>query len=304
MPRTEPAATSWPRCRPCAPESAPPSRWPPSWTGESRSWSTSWPPSLFVFNRKFLFRALSMGHSQFAELIGARGPNTQVNSACASTTLASPLAEDWIRAGRCPGVIVVAADDVTNDAPLRGSAPASWQRGRCDRRRGRGRSDPLRPSPARHDRGDGRGGHRRRIGRGGPGTRHPADLRGAGRHDRQQRVPRHTSGRLHVSQVMEQVISQAESRGIDRQAMAAATMFVSHETYTPARGGSAAAEIYALRGPPSARRPTRSSSPTRRASPATPWALASRTSSRSRGWRPGSSRQYPTSRNPIPTSAS
>jgi len=30
----------------------------------------------FVFDRRFLFRILSMGHSQFAEHIGARGPNT------------------------------------------------------------------------------------------------------------------------------------------------------------------------------------------------------------------------------------
>ena len=39
----------------------------------------------YVFNRRFLLRVLSMGHSQFAEFIGARGPNTQINSACAST---------------------------------------------------------------------------------------------------------------------------------------------------------------------------------------------------------------------------
>ena len=58
-----------------------------------------------------------MGHSQFAELIGARGPNTQINSACASTTQAVALAEDWIRAGRCRRVIIIAADDVTSDRP-------------------------------------------------------------------------------------------------------------------------------------------------------------------------------------------
>ena len=56
-----------------------------------------------------------MGHSQFAEFIGARGPNTAVNSACASTTQAIAVAEDWIRAGRCKRVIVVAADDITSD---------------------------------------------------------------------------------------------------------------------------------------------------------------------------------------------
>src|SRR6266508_1702515 len=51
----------------------------------------------YIFDRRFLFRCLSMGHSQFAEMVGARGPNTQINSACASTTQAVALAEDWIR---------------------------------------------------------------------------------------------------------------------------------------------------------------------------------------------------------------
>ena len=58
------------------------------------------PPSKknpYVFDRRFLFRVLSMGHAQFAEFIGARGPNTQVNAACASTAQAVALAEDWIR---------------------------------------------------------------------------------------------------------------------------------------------------------------------------------------------------------------
>ncbi len=53
-----------------------------------------------------------MGHSQFAEYIGARGPNTHVNAACASTTHAVAIAEDWIRAGRARRVVIVAGDDV------------------------------------------------------------------------------------------------------------------------------------------------------------------------------------------------
>ena len=69
----------------------------------------------YVFDRRFLLRVLSMGHSQFAELIGARGPNTQINAACATTAQAVTLAEDWIRAGRCRRVIVISADDVTSD---------------------------------------------------------------------------------------------------------------------------------------------------------------------------------------------
>ena len=76
---------------------------------------TSRPP-LFQFDRRSSSSASwSMGHSQFAEIIGARGPNTQVNAACASTTQALGIAEDWIRSGRCKRVIVVSADDATND---------------------------------------------------------------------------------------------------------------------------------------------------------------------------------------------
>ena len=51
----------------------------------------------------------------------------------------------------------------------------------------------------------------------------------------------------HIAQVMERRGPQAESRGVDRHEIAASTVFVSHETYTPARGGSAAAEVNALR---------------------------------------------------------
>ena len=47
---------------------------------------------------------------------------------------------------------------------------------------------------------------------------------------------------------MEKLVSEAESRhGISRREIAGQTAFVSHETYTPARGGSAAAEVHALR---------------------------------------------------------
>ena len=54
----------------------------------------------YVFDRRYLFRVLSMGHSQFAEFIGARGPNTAINSACASTTQAMR----WLRTGSVPAV--------------------------------------------------------------------------------------------------------------------------------------------------------------------------------------------------------
>ena len=52
----------------------------------------------------------------------------------------------------------------------------------------------------------------------------------------------------HIGQVMENLVAQAEAHsGIERHQIAPHTVFVSHETYTPARGGSASAEINALR---------------------------------------------------------
>ena len=68
------------------------------------------------FERRFLFQILSMGHSQFAQYIGAQGPNAQANAACASTTQAVAMASDWIKLGRCERVVVVGADDVTGES--------------------------------------------------------------------------------------------------------------------------------------------------------------------------------------------
>ncbi|MGI9648696.1 MAG: beta-ketoacyl synthase N-terminal-like domain-containing protein, partial [Acidimicrobiia bacterium] len=203
----------------------------------------------YQFDRRFLFRALSMGHSQFAEYIGARGPNTQINSACASTTQGVALAEDWIRAGRCERAIIISADDVTSDTLLGwvgsgflasgaaatdevvedavipfdrrrhglvlGMGAAAIVVERADVARARGISpicevlSTVTANSAFH------------------GTRLDVD---------------------HIRHVMDRVVGQAERRwGIDRLNIADRTVFVSHETYTPARGGSAQAEVDALR---------------------------------------------------------
>ncbi|NNC91204.1 MAG: acyltransferase domain-containing protein, partial [Acidimicrobiia bacterium] len=203
----------------------------------------------YNFDRRFLFRALSMGHSQFAEYIGARGPNTQINSACASTTQAVALAEDWIRTGRCTRAIIVSADDVTTETLMGwvgsgflasgaaatdevvedavipfdrrrhglvlGMGAAAIVVERADAARQRGLTpicevlSTVTANSAFH------------------GTRLDVD---------------------HIRHVMNQVVEQAEERwGIDRRAIAPHTVFMSHETYTPARGGSAQAEVDALR---------------------------------------------------------
>ena len=203
----------------------------------------------YTFDRRFLFRLLSMGHSQMAELIGARGPNTQINSACASGTQAIGLAADWIRAGRCRRVIIVSADDVTSDELMgwigagflaTGAAATDAQVEDAaipfDRRRhgmlvGMGAAAIVVESEeAAHERGI------------QPICEVLATVTAnSAFHGTRLDV-------THIKETMERLISDAEEKwGIDRFQIAEETAFISHETYTPARGGSAQAEIFALR---------------------------------------------------------
>jgi acyl transferase domain-containing protein/acyl carrier protein len=203
----------------------------------------------FSFDRRFVFRVLAMGHSQFAELIGARGPNTQNNCACASTPQAISLAHDWISTGRCRRVVVISADDVTSNNLMEWMGAGFVATGAAatdevvedaaipfDRRRhgmilGMGAAAiVLERADAARERGL------------APicevlGTITANSAFHGTRLDVQ-----------HIGQLMEDLIAKAEaSCGISRHQIAPHTVFVSHETYTPARGGSASAEINALR---------------------------------------------------------
>jgi acyl transferase domain-containing protein/acyl carrier protein/NAD(P)-dependent dehydrogenase (short-subunit alcohol dehydrogenase family) len=205
--------------------------------------------NIYHFDRRFLFRVLSMGHSQFAEYIGARGPNTATNAACASGTQALALAGDWIRTGRCRRVIVISADDITSDNLMGwfGSgflASGSAATGEIvedeatpfDRRRhgliiGMGASAVVLESlEAARERG----------------VRPICQVLGtvvanSAFHGTRLDVS-------HIRHVMEKLISNVEKDwGLNRFQIAPETVFVSHETYTPARGGSASAEVFALR---------------------------------------------------------
>ncbi len=203
----------------------------------------------YLFDRRFLFRTLSMGHSQLAEFIGARGPNTAINAACATTTQSISLAEDWIRAGRCKRVIIVSADDVTSDNMMEWFGAGFLATGAAatdevvedaaipfDKRRhgmivGMGAAAMIVESAeAARERG----------------IRPICEVLSAitansAFHGTRLDVQ-------HICDIMEKVVAKAErNAGIERHAVAPLMMFMSHETYTPARGGSASAEINALR---------------------------------------------------------
>jgi acyl transferase domain-containing protein/NAD(P)-dependent dehydrogenase (short-subunit alcohol dehydrogenase family)/acyl carrier protein len=203
----------------------------------------------YRFDRRFLFRVLSMGHSQFAEYIGARGPNTATNAACASGTQAVGLASDWIRTGRCRRVIIISADDVTSDNLMGWFGSGFLASGAAatdeiveeaatpfDRRRhglliGMGASAiVLESGESVRERG----------------LQPICELMGSTIANSAFHGTRLDVG--HICQVMEKLISEVEREwNVSRYELARHMVFVSHETYTPARGGSASAEVYALR---------------------------------------------------------
>ncbi len=204
----------------------------------------------YHFDRRFIFRILAMGHSQFAEYIGARGPNTHVNAACATTTHAVAVAEDWIRAGRARRVIVVAGDDVISGHLSQWVATSLMASGAATT------EGDLRMAALPFDRR--RNGMIIGMGAAALVIESEDALRERGMRGIAEVLATHVANsayhgtRLssaHVNQVMDSLLTTAEQRfGISRQQIAPETVFVSHETYTPARGGSASAEIRALRG--------------------------------------------------------
>jgi len=203
----------------------------------------------FEFNRKFLLKTLVMANSQFAQIIGAKGPNTQINSACASTTQAISIAEDWIKRGRCKRVIILGADDPTSDQTMEWIGTGFLAIGAAsikekvedaalpfDKRRegmilGAGSVALVVEDVAEANK---------------RGIIPIVELMGT-------RVSNsaYTGTRMdknHISKEMEKFFSSIEKEyGLKREDMATSMLFMSHESYTRARGGGTAAEIGSLR---------------------------------------------------------
>ncbi|WP_129670555.1 type I polyketide synthase [Candidatus Chloroploca sp. Khr17] len=203
----------------------------------------------YTFDRRFIFRILAMGHSQLAEYIGARGPNTHVNAACASTAQAVAIAEDWIRSGRCRRVLVVGGDDVTSEHMLEWVGAGFLATGAA------ATDDAVEEAALPFDRRR----HGTLLGMGACALLVESEdaVRERGMRGIVEVLSSETNNsafhgtRLdvqHISQIVDNLVRAAEQRfGLDRRTMAAQTVFISHETFTPARGGSASAEIAALR---------------------------------------------------------
>ena len=201
------------------------------------------------FDRRFLLQVLTMGHSQFAQSIGARGPNVSVNNACASTPSAIAIAEDWLKTGRCDRIIVVSADDSTSDEMMTwigaGFAAAGAHA------MGNVVEEVSLPFDAR------RNGMLLGMGAAAFVIERNSLSQSRGVTPYAELLGTHLGNsayhptRLdveHVSNSLDNFMSRMERKwGFDRHRIAKQTSFMSHEPATPPRGGSAAAEIQALR---------------------------------------------------------
>lgn len=204
---------------------------------------------LYSFNRNFLLKVTTLGSGQMAQFIKAKGPNTHLDAACASTTQAILIARDWIRTGQADRVLVVAADDVAGNALLPwigsgflalGAATASSNLSEAalpfdDRRNGL-----ILGSAAvglvveKQDLVERRG------------MEAIASIEAGAVANSAYHGTRLDVG--HIARVMELMISRWEEQtGRSRRDLIDDMFFMSHETYSPKRGGSSAAEVHALR---------------------------------------------------------
>ncbi|MCK5311834.1 MAG: acyltransferase domain-containing protein, partial [Desulfobacteraceae bacterium] len=202
----------------------------------------------FKFDRNFLINCCPLGSAHLAQIIKAKGPNTLVSSACASTTLAIGIAEDWIRVGRCKRVIVVGGENATSEKQTQWIGSGFLALGAATIKK--------RVSEAAKPFDEDRNGTI--LGSGAVGliveTREQATKRGMngqaeilGTHIANSGFHAYNIDVPHMTKEMTKFINKVERQhGISKDEYADKLLFMSHETYTPARGGSADAEVQAL----------------------------------------------------------
>lgn len=202
----------------------------------------------YTFDRNFLANACPLGSAHLAQIIKAKGPNTLVSAACASTTLAIGIAEDWIRVGRCKRVLVVGGENATS--PLQGQWIGSGFLALGAATIKKRVSEAAKPFD------EDRNGTI--LGSGAVGlvieSESCAKKRGMngqceilGTHIANSAYHTYNIDVPHMSREMKKFISKIEKQNnLRKEDYADKLLFMSHETYTPARGGSADAEVTAL----------------------------------------------------------
>ena len=203
----------------------------------------------YEFNAAFLFRVLSFAHAQFAQAIRAKGPNTAINAACASSTQAMGIAEDWIKTRRAKRVIIISADNTTSPNMLPWILSGFLISGAATTKENI--AEAALPFDNRRE---------GLIVGSGASAIVMEDIESVKKRGMEPIVEiletkivnsAFHGSRLHPAHIIEtfeKFVSQIEEKyNISREDLAKDGFFMSHETYTPKRGGSASGEILALR---------------------------------------------------------
>ncbi len=205
---------------------------------------------VYQFNYNFMYQISAQANNRLASLINAKGPNFQMNAACSSTSNAISIAEDFIRTGRVKRMIVVGADDPTStiNFPYLGAGflctGAATNEG-----------DLYKAAVPFDVRRNGM-----IISAGAVGvvleTKEEVEKRGVV--PVAQLLGTHSFNTAqHPSQIdadqfaheLDKFISRMEKEyGLNRNELAKQLIYISHETYTPPRGGCSQTEAEALRG--------------------------------------------------------
>jgi acyl transferase domain-containing protein/NAD(P)-dependent dehydrogenase (short-subunit alcohol dehydrogenase family)/acyl carrier protein len=203
---------------------------------------------IFQFNHQFINQISCLANNRIAQYIQAQGPNFQLDAACSSTSTAITLAEEMIKSGRVDRMLIIASDDATSELslPYLGAGFLSTGAATCEsdlynaavpfdlRRNGMIMSsgaaalvvESLEKVEER-------------------GVIPVCELIGShvfntGSHPSRLDVPKY-------AEALDEFIGSIEmAHGVSRHEIASKLLYVSHETYTPARGGCSDAEAFSL----------------------------------------------------------
>jgi len=205
---------------------------------------------VYQFNYNFMYQISAQANNRLASLINAKGPNFQMNAACSSTSNAITIAEDFIRTGRVKRMIVIGADDPTSkiNFPILGAGFLCTGAATNE-------SD-LYQAAVPFDRR--RNGMIISAGAVGVVLETQEEVARRGVAAICQLLGTHSFNTAqHPSQIdagqfaheLDKFISRMEhTYGLNRNEMARQLIYISHETYTPPRGGCSQTEAEALRG--------------------------------------------------------
>ena len=204
---------------------------------------------VYRFNHHFMTRISAQANNLLAYLLNARGPNFQLNAACSSTSNAITIAEDFIRSGRVQRMIVVGADDPSSRTNLAILGAGFLSTGAATNE-----GDLYKAAIPFDGRRNGM-----IMGAGAVGiileTQAAVEQRGI--HPICELVGTHSFNTAkHISQIdadsfsveLDRFLTRVEQENnLPRTGLASQMVYLSHETYTPPRGGCSQTEAQALR---------------------------------------------------------